>query len=122
MKGILMGLLGAGAIGAAGIGLLSTPAASAAVAIPDAAAVAAVAADTATVRLHIEGMTCGGCAISARVVLARLDGVEHAQVDYDTKLAVVRYDPAEVTPDQMIVALKEKLKYTATVVQPTSGL
>ena len=120
MKGILMGLLGAGAIGGAGVCGLCTPAASAPLPIQNAVAVEAVAADTVTVRLRIEGMTCGGCAISARLVLARLDGVVDAQVNYDTKLAVVRYDRLKVTPNQMIVALKEKLKYPAAVVEPKS--
>lgn len=61
-------------------------------------------------------MTCGGCAMEARTVLQRLDGVEKADVDFDKKLAVVTYDPKDVAPVQMIAALKEKLDYTATVI------
>jgi copper chaperone CopZ len=72
---------------------------------------------TDTVRLKVEGMTCGGCAISARLVLQRLDGVKKAEVDYDTKVAVVHYDAAKVSPQQMIEALKTKLKYTATFIK-----
>ena len=70
-----------------------------------------------TVKLKIEGMTCGGCAVSARLVLKKLAGVEEAKVDYDTKSALVTYDPAKVTPEKMIEALKTRLKYTATVVR-----
>lgn len=72
---------------------------------------------TDTVRLKVEGMTCGGCAISARMVLQRLDGVTKAEVDYDTKVAIVHYDSAKVSPQQMIEALKTKLKYTAAVIK-----
>lgn len=74
----------------------------------------APAADT--VRLKIEGMTCGGCAISARMVLERMEGVEKAEVDYDRKLAIVHYDAKKVSPQKMIDALKSKLKYTAIVI------
>lgn len=121
MKRMLLGLLGAGAISAVGICEMCTPAASAGVLNAEAAAVARETADTATVRLRVEGMTCGGCAISVRLVLEGLGGVEDARVDYDAKLALVRYDPKKVTPARMIAALKDKLKYTATVVEPTSG-
>lgn len=78
---------------------------------------AAVVADTQRVALHVEGMTCGGCAISTRVVLNRLDGVKKVEVSYEQKRALVTYDPSRVTPPQMIAALKEKLDYTARVVE-----
>lgn len=69
------------------------------------------------VALHVEGMTCGGCAISTRAVLNRLEGVKRAEVNYEQKRALVTYDPSKVTPPRMIAALKEKLGYTARVVQ-----
>lgn len=78
----------------------------------------AIAAPPDTVRLKIDGMTCGGCAVSARIVLQRLGGVAKAAVDYDTKIAVVVFDPKVVMPERMIRQLKEKLKYTAVVVTP----
>ena len=72
-------------------------------------------AELTRVTLQIEGMTCGGCAIAARKVLRDLDGVQEAKVDYAKKTAVVSYDPARLTPVQMIEALKTKLGYTARV-------
>lgn len=71
---------------------------------------------TDTVTLRIEGMTCAGCTIATRAVLQRLDGVVKADVSYETKTAIVIYDPAKVTTDQMIAAVAT-LKYTATVVR-----
>jgi copper chaperone CopZ len=122
MKSVLLGLIGAGAIGAAGLCELCQSAASASEASRDgrveAVYAGAVVLDTQTVRLRIEGMTCGGCAISARVVLERLDGVQKAEVKYEEILAIVNYDAKKVTPEQMIKALKEKLRYTASVVEP----
>ena len=80
-----------------------------------------VQADSVAVRLRIDGMTCGGCAVSARLVLERLEGVHKASVDYESKTAVVTYDPSKTAPEKMIVALKQKLKYTATIVLPKAS-
>lgn len=68
-----------------------------------------------TARLKIEGMTCGGCVIGVRRVLTRLDGVRSAEVSYENKEALVIYDPAKVTVEQMIAAIKT-LGYKAMVV------
>ena len=118
MKLSLLSLLGAGAVGVFAIcDLCAAPGTSPNDATPVAAAAAAVTApspDSASVRLAIRGMTCGGCAIAARKVLTRLDGVVKADVSYETQLATVVYDPARVTIEQMIAAVK-KLGYTATV-------
>lgn len=123
MKSMLSGLLGAGVIGAGviGAGAICAPCSPA---VADAAAVSwtegieltAAEADTRTVRLKIEGMTCGGCAVSARIVLERVEGVKKAEVDYEKKLAVVTYDDSRVTPERLITVLKEKLQYIATVI------
>ncbi|MBA3497498.1 MAG: heavy-metal-associated domain-containing protein [Gemmatimonadales bacterium] len=67
------------------------------------------------VTLRVEGMTCGGCTLATRKVLVRLPGVKRADVSYERRQAVVTYDPAKVTPAQMIAAVKT-LNYTATVV------
>lgn len=77
-----------------------------------------VADSLMAVTLHIEGMTCGGCAIAVRKVLARLDGVQKVDVTYETKRAVVQYDPAKVGTKQMVEAV-ETLRYTAKVVADT---
>lgn len=92
--------------------------ANAAVVTPSATPRPQVATQTATdsVTLRIEGMTCAGCTIATRKVLERLDGVEKADVSYETKIAVVTYDPAKVTTRQMIAAVAT-LHYTATVVR-----
>lgn len=118
-KSTLLGLVSAGALGTFAICDLSQPAAAAApVPTPVAAAEAApaLAVEAKTVTLKVEGMTCGGCAIAARKVLERLDGVRKAEVDYDKGRAVVTYDAEKVTVAQMIAAVKT-LGYTATVVE-----
>ena len=47
----------------------------------------------------IEGMTCAmGCAKTIEKKIAKMDGVKSAVVDFDTRLAMVEYDVAKVTP------------------------
>lgn len=77
--------------------------------------VAAQAPDTATVRLHISGMTCGSCPLTARTALKRLPGVFSATVTLDDSLGVVRYDPRKVTPAQIAAHLTRLTGYGARV-------
>lgn len=71
--------------------------------------------DTATVRLHISGMTCGTCPTTARLALQRLLGVYSAKVTLDDSLGVVRYDPRKVTAAQIADHLARKTDYRATI-------
>ena len=73
------------------------------------APVIADAAKTAT--LEIQGMTCGACTASVRVVLKKLEGVSEAKVSFEAKTAVVAYDPAKVTPQKMADVINAKLPY-----------
>ena len=73
-----------------------------------------------TVRLHIAGMTCGGCVFGTKKVLAKLDGVTAAKVSYEKAEAVVTYDDEKVTVEQMIAAVAT-LGYKASVADPASA-
>ncbi len=68
----------------------------------------------AHVILKVEGMTCPSCAAAVHLALGRLDGVREAKVSFEGKQARVIYDPAKVTPEQMVRAVDE-LGYRATV-------
>ncbi|HWP37823.1 MAG TPA: heavy metal-associated domain-containing protein [Gemmatimonadales bacterium] len=76
---------------------------------------ATLVADTATVRLHISGMTCGGCATTARLALKRLTGIYDATVTVEDSLGVVRYDPLTVSPEEIVAHLAKLTGYKATV-------
>lgn len=54
--------------------------------------------------LEIEGMTCAACNITVRAALTNLDGVEEARVTYEPPQAIVTYDPARVSVEQMVEA------------------
>ncbi|HEY3348198.1 MAG TPA: heavy metal-associated domain-containing protein [Thermoanaerobaculia bacterium] len=77
--------------------------------------VCALADDGKTATLDIQGMTCGACAASVRVVLKRLDGVTEAKISFTEKKALVAYDPAKVTPQKMADAINARLPYKAKV-------
>lgn len=47
----------------------------------------------------IDGMTCAiGCAATIEKKIAKMEGVKSAKVDFDTRLAMVEYNEAKVTP------------------------
>lgn len=74
------------------------------------------ATDTATVKLHISGMTCGSCPVTARTALKRLAGVLDAKVTLDDSLGVVTYDPRKVTPTQIAAHLTRLTGYGARII------
>jgi Cu+-exporting ATPase len=72
---------------------------------PTATAPAAAAEATESCTLDIGGMTCASCVRRVEKVLAKLDGVELAEVNLATEAASVVYDPNRVGPDQMAAAI-----------------
>lgn len=70
------------------------------------------ASGTATVTVHIDGVTCASCTIGIRKALTQLKGV--GKVTMNETDAVVSYDPARVDP-QRIVAAIDKLGYKARI-------
>ncbi len=84
------------------------------------AAAPAEVGDTATVRLHISGMTCASCVTTARVALRRLDGVYSAEITLEDSVGVVRYDPQRVTPDAIVAHIARMTGYRAAVL-PDGG-
>ena len=78
--------------------------------------VAQQVSDTATVRLHLSGMTCGSCATTARIALRRAPGVYGAEVSYEAATAGVRYDPARTSPERLIERLADLTGYGGRVI------
>ena len=82
------------------------------------ATTAVAATSVATTNLHIEGMTCGGCATAVKLVLQKTAGVSSSSVSYEEKRAVVTYDPAKTTPETIAKAVADALSYEVTVEAP----
>jgi copper chaperone CopZ len=80
----------------------------------------AVPVGLARADFDVQGMDCGGCVIGTRAALRKLEGVEQADASYDDATgkgtAWAFYDPAKVTPERMMAAIRE-LGYTPTVVK-----
>src|SRR3990172_2310162 len=51
-----------------------------------------------TIRLRIEGMTCGGCVARVERALQSVEGVAHARVNLTTQVAAI--DPGGQMPDR----------------------
>ena len=71
----------------------------------------------ATVQLGITGMTCSSCQAVIERSLARMPGVSSAVVNLAAETATVEYDPAGVSVDELIGAIKDA-GYDALVVPP----
>lgn len=88
-----------------------------------ASAPAATPVSLARAEFDVQGMDCGGCVIGTRAALKKVDGVQHADAAYDSKTkkgtAWALYDPAKVTPERLMAAIRE-LGYTPTQVSARS--
>lgn len=51
--------------------------------------------------LEVEGMTCAACPLTVEKALARLDGVYSTRTSYEPPEAVVRFDPAKITIEDL---------------------
>ena len=65
--------------------------------------------------LDIKGLTCSGCALTARIVLENQEGVISAEIDYGSGKALVKFDGNRITPQQLADLLNEKTPYVATI-------
>jgi P-type Cu+ transporter len=64
--------------------------------------------------LPIEGMTCAACASRIEKRLAKQPGVSSAHVNFVTKVATVKYDPAATRPESLAKAVDD-IGYKAIV-------
>jgi heavy metal translocating P-type ATPase len=72
------------------------------------------------VELSVSGMTCGSCAARVQRTLSKRDGVEQAQVNFATGRATVRFDPGEVSLDDLVAAVG-KTGYELAPIEPSQG-
>ncbi|MFL5581880.1 MAG: heavy metal translocating P-type ATPase [Gemmatimonadaceae bacterium] len=59
-----------------------------------------------TLRIPVTGMTCAACSARVQRTLQKQAGVSDANVNLMMKTATVRYDPAAVTPDRLVEAIR----------------
>ena len=63
--------------------------------------------NSAVLNVKIPSMNCAACALNIRSVLKKQPGVQQARVSFDTKEAVVRYDPTKLSPEKIIAAIDQ---------------
>ena len=62
-----------------------------------------IAQNPQTASFEITGMTCSiGCAATIQKELAAMDGVESAVVDFDTKIATVKFDADKLSSEKLV--------------------
>lgn len=71
-------------------------------------------AATRSVTLSVPGMTCAACPITVKKALTRVEGVERAEVSFESREAVVTFDDAK-TNDQALTKATEDAGYPSTV-------
>ena len=58
-----------------------------------------------TVTIPVDGMACESCAARIRKNLAGIDGVLEADVSFDKKRAVIKYDTHKLEPKRLAAAI-----------------
>ncbi|WP_018416567.1 mercury resistance system periplasmic binding protein MerP [Teredinibacter turnerae] len=64
-------------------------------------------ADSRTVKLSVPSMNCAMCPFTVRKALEKVEGVTQADVDYQTKSAVVEYDDQKTSVNQLTRATED---------------
>jgi mercuric ion binding protein len=67
----------------------------------------ALAADSQTVTLGVEHMTCAACPVTVRTALSHVTGVSASTVDLKTHTATVTFDPSRTTPEALAKAVSD---------------
>lgn len=57
--------------------------------------------------LNIEGMHCTGCSNRLTKVLNNIDGIESAEVSFETKKATIKYDGSKVSVETIKAEIEE---------------
>lgn len=89
---------------------------------PDSAGAAAESKTTAenleTASFKIDGMMCPqGCAATIEKKLAKMDGVEKAKVDFDSKTATIEFDPARQNVEAFAQTVEKMGEYKVSEVK-----
>ncbi|MDO5457977.1 MAG: copper ion binding protein, partial [Atopococcus tabaci] len=77
--------------------------------------------DASTQTFSVEGMTCASCAQTVQDTVAKLEGVERAQVNLATEKLSVDYNPSVMGPQDIESAI-EKAGYSAELERQNDGI
>lgn len=69
-----------------------------------------------TVVLSVPGMHCASCPLTVRTSLEKVKGVNKAEVLYEQRLAIVKFDPSQTKVEDLIAATTNA-GYPSTIIQ-----
>jgi len=76
------------------------------------------AANLETASFKIDGMMCpDGCAKTIEKKLAKMDGVDNAKVDFDSKTATIQFDPAKQHAESFVQTVEKMGEYKVSNVK-----
>ncbi len=72
-----------------------------------------------SVKIPVEGMSCGSCAARIKKNLVGIDGVLAASVSFDDKSAIIQYDVRKLEPNRLASAISGLGFKTGTPIEGT---
>lgn len=79
--------------------------------------------NSAVLKVKIPSMDCAACALNIQSVLNKQPSIQQAQLNFDTKEAVVQYDSTKLSPEKIIAAIDQTgFKAEPASVANASGL
>lgn len=77
-------------------------------------------AETKNACFNVEGMTCATCTVTTKAAVKKLNGIKDIQVSLDEKRAVIKYDDALTSSDEIKKKI-DSVGYKATSKQCDKG-
>lgn len=77
-------------------------------------------AETRNACFSVEGMTCATCTVTTKAAIKKLKGIKDIQVSLDEKSAVIKYDDALTSSDEIKKKI-DSVGYKATSKQCDKG-
>lgn len=77
-------------------------------------------AETRNACFSVEGMTCATCTVTTKAAIKKLKGIKDVQVSLDEKSAVIKYDNALTSSDEIKKKI-DSVGYKATSKQCDKG-
>ncbi|MBY0415870.1 MAG: cation transporter [Bdellovibrionales bacterium] len=77
-------------------------------------------AETRNACFSVEGMTCATCTVTTKAAIKKLKGIKDVQVSLDEKSAVIKYDDALTSSDEIKNKI-DSVGYKATSKQCDKG-
>jgi copper chaperone len=59
-----------------------------------------------TIKLNVNGMSCGGCSSRLRKVLEKQDGVASASASHEDNTCVIEFDPGRIGKDKLVAVIE----------------